>query len=207
MLQRQADLPVLPREPLSAAFSVDDVSFDSGSSVFSSVAQVTVRATGGDNTAATGAENVQCSDSADEGVSHRWLMHHVSMPVAAGPKRSSYAVEAGSTTDVVLAFPMMASAAADVGDGDAGWSDDPFGVLRHHASAQPSQLQQQVFSFLPVSSYGLPFTLQADWVLPPSREIIAKIMPGTSGWLKRWCLMLTSAHVAALNACSLINFS
>lgn len=40
-------------------------------------------------------------------------------------------------------------------------------VLQGSASPPPPQL---VYAYLPIRSYGLPFALQADWLVPASRQ-------------------------------------
>lgn len=59
------------------------------------------------------------------------------------------------TTEIALAFPLIESSVAETGSS--------------LASALP---MLDVFAFLPLRSYGMRFLLQADWVVPSSRESV-----------------------------------
>lgn len=95
-------------------------------------------------------------------ITHRWLMYHQSVPLEEAPDRIIPVSTTSKFTEVVLAFPFA-----------SGKSD--FAAQDSHTRNRSTFLgneSQKVFAFLPVDDYGLPFVVQADWILPSTRESI-----------------------------------
>jgi len=100
----------------------------------------------------------------DEHKIERWLVQR--KIVAPGDVRRTEGTDPIQATEVAIAFP-MGSWAIDIAD-----SVD---LADPYAEAYANDLSQQdVFAFLPVSSYGFKFVLQGDWLVPSSRELVDK---------------------------------
>ena len=116
----------------------------------------------------------------------RWFVgkSHVKVSPKATEGEPSRAGVSG--TEVVIAFPLVCELIS---------SDDALSPVPKHRQwmleAEPSQ--QDVFAFLPLRGYNFRFLLQADWILPSSREAIDK----NSSWNQWLGLQVPDAFMNA----------
>ncbi len=81
------------------------------------------------------------------------------------------------------------------------------------AASAASSSEQLVYAFLPVRSYGLPFSVHADWVLPASRQDITAssswnqlLRAQVGGWAEQLLVWGAIACSATADCCCLASW-
>jgi len=100
---------------------------------------------------------------------HKWLVYKCKVPLNQAPSRAVPTSLDAEYTEVVLAFPLNANINESKNN-----QNSVFVAENNFDNSNYKDKAQYVFAFLPIDTYGFNFVLQADWILPATRENITK---------------------------------